>query len=51
MLHTGPNNRFGAVNTGLMRVRYRTSIAGMVNHEPMTPANNGIAKHSINVKS
>ncbi|MEI6774043.1 MAG: hypothetical protein WCL18_04510 [bacterium] len=45
----GPNNRLGAVNDGLIKVTYRSAIAGMVNREPIIPAHNGIAKHKINV--
>ncbi len=51
ILHTGPNNRLGAVNAGLIRVRYRPSIAGIVNHEPMTPASTGIAKQRSKVNN
>ena len=50
IVHTGPNNRLGATNDGLSNVVYRPPIAGRVNHDPMTPANSGIAKHIINVK-
>jgi len=39
MDHTGPNNQFGGVNGGLFRVAYHVGIAGVVNSEPIKPAN------------
>lgn len=51
ILQTGPNTRLGAVNAGLMSVRYRPSIAGRVNRDPITHASIGISKHKSNVNS
>lgn len=50
-LHTGPNTRFGAVNDGLIIVAYRSPMAGVVNRDPITPANNGISRHNNKVKN
>ncbi|OGI12259.1 hypothetical protein A3K64_02950 [Candidatus Micrarchaeota archaeon RBG_16_36_9] len=36
---TGPNSQSGGVKKGLSRLAYHDVIDGMVNSEPMTPAN------------
>jgi hypothetical protein len=50
IVHTGAKARFGATKAGLISIAYHSPIAGVVNHDPITHANNGIAKHSIKVK-
>jgi hypothetical protein len=39
VIHTGENNQFGGVNAGLASEAYQVGIAGVVNNEPMKPAN------------
>lgn len=50
IVHTGPKARFGAVNDGLIIASYQPLMASVVNHDPITHANNGIAIHIIKVK-
>jgi len=39
VIQTGENNQLGGVKNGFLRVAYQVGIAGVVNREPMNPAN------------
>jgi len=39
VIQTGENNQLGGVKDGFIRVAYQVGIAGVVNREPMNPAN------------
>jgi len=48
-VQTGPKTQFGGLKLGLIKVVYHVETEFAVNIEPINPANNGIAKETINL--
>jgi hypothetical protein len=50
VIHAGENSQFGGVKAGLASEAYQVGIAGVVNNEPMKPANWQATTHAASFK-